>query len=65
MEAKKVRASDGVMVGKGDRVFTTNCEWGTILDDPDERGWFNVQQENGKRHLLNVERVSSTKPSWL
>lgn len=61
-----ITTKDGVLVGKGDRVYNYYDYWpGTIVSEPDDQGWFFVRPDQGITHtgrnqaLLNGERICS------
>lgn len=55
-----VTTANGVVVRPGDRVFNYyDGKWGVIQDDIDAQGWFTHVQEDGGRHTLNGERIST------
>lgn len=46
------------MVGVGDRVFTSNCRWGTIVEVGAD-GWCAVNEDNARRTHLNGTRMAT------
>lgn len=42
---------------KGDRVFTNNFEFATVIDEPGSNGWFRVETDDGRKYDQNDERV--------
>jgi len=56
--------SDGVQIEPGLRVFTNNARWGTVTDDRAGAydGWFNVDEDDKGKTLLNGERMSTRLP---
>ena len=73
-----ITTEDGKQVKNGDRVFSHyTCTWGVISDakvwgrggdvltDPKIDIWFDFTDDNGKRDLLNGERIATYKPAWM
>lgn len=51
----------------GMRLFNYyDCEWVTVVEmpQPNDDGWFEVENENGRRYSLNGVRVSTKEPDW-
>ena len=58
--ATRIRTEDGVTVRKGDRVFNYyDRVYCVIAQDPDGEGWFDTTSDDGRRTLLNGERICS------
>ena len=65
-----IKTADGYKVNEGDRVFSHyTMTWGTIReakDWGDNNGiWFDFVDDDGKRTLLNGERICKNKPAWI
>jgi len=55
-----IRTADGVTVHNGDRVWNYyDLQWVTIVEEPDNEGWFYVRDDNGGLKTLNGERISA------
>lgn len=62
--------ADNQEVYEGDRVFSHyTCTWGVIRNAHNWAGdgvWFDfVDEDTGKRSLLNGERICTKKPAWM
>jgi hypothetical protein len=65
MEQTRLTA-DGVKIEKGSRVFNYyDCKWGVVTELNTHDEWFELQHDDGTTALLNGQRVSSVKPSWM
>lgn len=62
---RNMTTSDGHEVKLGLEVWTSNGLRGTVVRLDMFDGWFDVDEGDGRRSVLNGERVSVSKPNWV
>jgi hypothetical protein len=63
---KTIVTADGATLKVGDRAFNYyDCKWGKIEEINRHDDWFTFRHEDGTSAVLNGERISKNKPTWM